>query len=111
MNPYTLPDLPYDYSALEPHISGAIMELHHGKHHAAYVKQSDGVLDQLDGARRKEDFSPAAALGGSLACRLPGPILQSIFWQNIAPKSGGTTSGDFVNTLQRDFGNFERFRK
>jgi len=111
MNPYTLPDLPYDYSALEPHISGAIMELHHGKHHAAYVKNSNEVLDKLDEARRKEDFSRVAALERTLAFNLSGHILHSIFWQNMAPKGGGTPSGDFVNALQRDFGNFERFRK
>jgi hypothetical protein len=54
MNPYTLPELPYDYSALEPHISGKIMELHHGKHHAAYVKNSNEVLEnwmKLDGRK------------------------------------------------------------
>jgi Fe-Mn family superoxide dismutase len=111
MNPYTLPDLPYDYSALEPHISGAIMELHHGKHHAAYVKKSNEVLDKLDEARRKEDFSRVAALERTLAFNLSGHILHSIFWQNMAPKGGGTPSGDFVNALQKDFGNFERFRK
>jgi len=111
MNPYTLPDLPYDYSALEPHISGAIMELHHGKHHAAYVKNSNEVLDKLDEARRKEDFSRVAALERTLAFNLSGHILHSIFWQNMAPKGGGTPSGDFVNALQKDFGNFERFRK
>ena len=111
MNPYTLPDLPYDYSALEPHISGAIMELHHGKHHATYVKNSNEVLDKLDEARRKEDFSRVAALERTLAFNLSGHILHSIFWQNLAPKGGGTPSGDFVNALQKDFGNFERFRK
>jgi Fe-Mn family superoxide dismutase len=111
MNPYTLPDLPYDYSALEPHISGAIMELHHGKHHATYVKNSNEVLDKLDEARQKEDFSRVAALERTLAFNLSGHILHSIFWQNLAPKGGGTPSGDFVNALQKDFGNFERFRK
>jgi superoxide dismutase, Fe-Mn family len=111
MNPYTLPDLPYDYSALEPHISGTIMELHHGKHHATYVKNSNEVLDKLDEARRKEDFSRVAALERTLAFNLSGHILHSIFWQNMAPKGGGTPSGDFVNALQKDFGNFERFRK
>jgi Fe-Mn family superoxide dismutase len=111
MNPYTLPDLPYDYSALEPHISGAILELHHGKHHAAYVKNSNDVLEKLDEARRKEDFSRVAALERTLAFNLSGHILHSIFWQNMAPKGGGIPSGDFVNALQKDFGNFERFRK
>lgn len=111
MNPYTLPDLPYDYSALEPHISGAIMELHHGKHHAAYVKNSNEVLDKLDEARRKEDFSRVAALERTLAFNLSGHILHSILWQNMTPQGGGAPSGEFASAIQTDFGNFERFRK
>lgn len=111
MNSYTLPDLPYDYSALEPHISGAIMALHHGKHHAAYVKNSNEVLEKLDEARRKEDFSRVAALERTLAFNLSGHILHSIFWQNLTPKGGGVPSGDFVSAIQKDFGDFERFRK
>jgi Fe-Mn family superoxide dismutase len=87
------------------------MELHHGKHHATYVKNSNEVLDKLDEARQKEDFSRVAALERSLAFNLSGHILHSIFWQNLAPKGGGPPSGDFVNALQKDFGNFERFRK
>ena len=62
MNRYKLPDLPYDYSALEPHISGKIMELHHSKHHAGYVKSANAVLEQLDEARRKELNGRRAAL-------------------------------------------------
>jgi Fe-Mn family superoxide dismutase len=111
MNPYTLPELPYDYSALEPHISGAIMELHHGKHHAAYVKNSNEVLDKLDEARRKEDFSRVAALERTLAFNLSGHILHSILWQNMTPHGGGAPSGEFAGAIQTDFGNFERFRK
>jgi len=111
MNPYTLPELPYDYSALEPHISGAIMELHHGKHHAAYVKNSNEVLDKLDEARRKEDFSRVAALERTLAFNLSGHILHSILWQNMTPQGGGAPSGEFASAIQTDFGNFERFRK
>jgi Fe-Mn family superoxide dismutase len=111
MNPYTLPDLPYDYSALEPHISGAILQLHHGKHHAAYVKNSNEVLEKLDEARRKEDFSRVAALERTLAFNLSGHILHSILWQNMTPQGGGAPSGEFASAIQTDFGNFERFRK
>jgi Fe-Mn family superoxide dismutase len=111
MNQYVLPDLPYDYSALEPHISGTIIELHHGKHHAAYVKNSNAVLEKLDDARQKEDFSRVAALERTLAFNLSGHILHSILWQNMTPKGGGMPSGDFANALQKDFGGIERFRK
>jgi len=51
MTPYTLPELPYDHAALEPHIDARIMELHHGKHHAAYVAQANKALDNLAEAR------------------------------------------------------------
>jgi Fe-Mn family superoxide dismutase len=111
MNHYVLPDLPYDFSALEPHISGKIMELHHGKHHAAYVKNANAVLDRLDEARSKEDYSGMAALERTLAFNLSGHVLHSILWQNMAPKSGGTPHGDFANAIQKDFGSFDRFRK
>ena len=56
MGQYTLPDLPYDYAALEPHITGEILELHHDKHHAAYVKGANDTLEQLAEARDKGDF-------------------------------------------------------
>jgi superoxide dismutase, Fe-Mn family len=82
MNRYTLPDLSYDYSALEPHISGKIMELHHGKHHASYVKNANAVLDKLDEARQKEDFARLVLLERALAFNLSGHILHSIFWRN-----------------------------
>ena len=111
MSLYTLPDLPYDYSALEPHISGSIMELHHGKHHAAYVRNSNAVLDKLDEARQKEDFSRISDLERTLAFNLSGHVLHSILWQNMTPKGGGVPSGEFAIALQKDFGGFERFRK
>jgi Fe-Mn family superoxide dismutase len=111
MTRYTLPDLPYDYSALEPHISGNIMELHHGKHHAAYVKTANSVLEQLDEARQKDDFARLAALERALAFNLSGHILHSIFWKNMTPKGGSAPQGDFANAIQKDFGDFARFRK
>ena len=111
MKPYTLPDLPYDHSALEPQISGKIMELHHGKHHAAYVKNANSVLEQLDEARQKDDFARLAALERALAFNLSGHILHSIFWKNMISKGGGEPRGDFAGAIQKDFGAFERFRK
>jgi Fe-Mn family superoxide dismutase len=111
MNRYALPDLPYDFGALEPHISGKIMELHHGKHHAAYVKNANTVLDQLDEARQKDDFARLAALEKALAFNLSGHILHSIFWTNMMPKGGGVPQGNFASSIQNDFGGFARFRK
>jgi len=111
MNQYKLPDLPYAYSSLEPHISGKIMELHHAKHHAAYVKAANTALDQLDDARYKEDFSRVSALERTLAFNLSGHILHSIFWQNLMPKGGGEPGGELGSAIQRDFGSFDHFRR
>jgi Fe-Mn family superoxide dismutase len=111
MNRYTLPDLPYDYAALEPHISGKVMELHHAKHHATYVKNANTVLDQLDEARKKDDFARLAALERSLAFNLSGHILHSIFWKNMMSQGGGTPQGDLASAIQKDFGEFGKFRK
>src|SRR5437870_13607614 len=111
MNRHTLPDLPYDYNALGPLISGKIMELHHGKHHAAYVKNANSVLEQLDESRAKDDFARLAALERALAFNLSGHILHSIFWKNLAPKGDGAPHGDFAAAIDNDFAGFQRFRK
>jgi Fe-Mn family superoxide dismutase len=111
MLPYTLPDLDYDFGALEPHISGAIMELHHGKHHAAYVKNANETLMRLDEARTMEDFTRLAALERALAFNLSGHILHSIFWKNLTPKGGDAPSGDLARLITRDFGSFQSFKE
>lgn len=111
MDHYTLPDLPYDYSALEPHVSGKIMELHHGKHHATYVKTANSVLNELAAAREKEDYTRLTALERALAFNLSGHILHSIFWKNLTPQGGGAPDGDLAKAVERDFGGFQRFRK
>src|SRR5688572_20640563 len=110
MTQYVLPDLPYDFGALEPHISGKIIELHHGKHHAAYVKNANKVLDQLDEARDDDDMSRIAALERALAFNLSGHVLHSIFWQNMKPDGGGEPHGELRAAIARDFGGFDRFR-
>jgi len=109
--PYTLPDLPYDYGALEPHVSGQIMELHHDKHHAAYVTGANTALEKLDAARGGEDLSSIWKLEADLAFHLSGHVLHSLFWTNLSPAGGGQPEGDVADQLQRDFGGFERFKK
>ena len=111
MPKYTLPELPYDFGALEPHISGQIMELHHGKHHATYVKSANEVLEQFDQARSKGDLSRIPSLEKSLAFNLSGHILHSILWMNMMPKGGGQPEGDLRAALERDFGGFDAFKK
>ena len=80
MTKYTLPDLPYDYGALEPHYSGQILELHHDKHHAGYVAGANATLDLLTEAREKGDFSGIVGLEKTLAFNVSGHVLHSIFW-------------------------------
>ena len=108
---YRLPELPYDYAALEPHISGRIMELHHDKHHATYVEGANKTLEQLDEARDKADFTRLAALEKALAFNLSGHVLHSLFWQNMAPKAGGRPEGDLAAAIDRDFESFDKFKK
>lgn len=111
MPQYVLPDLSYDYGALEPHISGKIMELHHDKHHAAYVKGANAALEQLDEARHKEDFTRVAALERRLAFNLSGHILHSVFWRNLRPRGAPEPGGAVAAAITRDFGSFRGFRK
>jgi len=111
MPTYILPDLRYDYGALEPHISGKIMELHHDKHHAGYVKGANEALEKLDEARHKEDFRLLGAHEKALAFNLSGHVLHSLFWQNLTPKGGGRPNGPLGEALKRDFGGFDQFRR
>jgi Fe-Mn family superoxide dismutase len=107
---YVLPDLDYDFGALEPHISGQIMELHHGKHHKGYVDNANDTLDKLEEARGKKDFSRIAGLEKSLAFNLSGHVLHSIFWKNLVSEGGEAPSGELARLIVRDFGSFEGFR-
>lgn len=108
---YFLPDLPYDYGALEPYISGEIMELHHDKHHASYVKGANTALDKLAAARDEDDFSAISKLQKDLAFNLSGHVLHSLLWENLSPDGGGEPTGALAEQLGTDFGGFERFRR
>jgi Fe-Mn family superoxide dismutase len=111
MATYTLPELRYDYSALEPHISGRIMELHHDKHHAGYVKGANTALDRIAEARDKGHFEDIGALEKALAFNLSGHVLHSAFWQNLAPKAGGRPQGELGAAIGEEFGSFEILQK
>jgi Fe-Mn family superoxide dismutase len=111
MSKYVLPDLRYDFGALEPHISGRIMELHHGKHHATYVKGANETLEQLDEARLKSDFTRLGALEKALAFNLSGHILHSLFWQNLTPRGEDRPHGSLAEAIDHDFGNFDAFKR
>jgi Fe-Mn family superoxide dismutase len=111
MAEYKLPELPYDVSALEPHISGKIMALHHGKHHAAYVKGANAAIERLQEARETGNFTQIAALERALAFNVSGHVLHSLFWTNLTPKGGGLPGGELAGAIDRDFGGFDRFKK
>ena len=109
---YELPDLPYAYDALEPHISAEIMELHHDKHHATYVAGANAALEALEEERNGEaNPDRLRALSKNLAFNLGGHTNHSIFWKNMAPNAGGTPTGAIAEAIDRDFGSFEAFKK
>ena len=91
---YSLPELPYDYAALEPHYSAEVLELHHDKHHKAYVDGANTALDKLDQARTKDEFGTINQLQKNLAFHLSGHVLHSMFWENLSPDGGGRPEGD-----------------
>lgn len=111
MGQYTLPDLPYDYSALEPYTSGQILELHHDKHHANYVKGANETLEKLEAARANDKFDAIVGLQKTLAFNLSGHVLHSIFWSNLSPDGGDKPDGDLAAAIDQSFGSFDAFRK
>jgi superoxide dismutase, Fe-Mn family len=110
MTTYSLPDLPYDYAALEPSVSGQIMELHHDKHHAAYVAGANATLDRLVNAREDDSYVDIVGLEKTLAFNVSGHVLHSIFWENISPDGGGKPDGSLGAAIDESFGSFDKFR-
>jgi Fe-Mn family superoxide dismutase len=109
MATYSLPDLSYDYGALEPHISAQIMELHHSKHHQAYVAGANTALEQLEEARDKNEFSNINKFQKDLAFHLAGHVNHTIFWQNLSPEGGGDPTSELREAILKDFGSFDNF--
>lgn len=107
---YSLPDLNYDYAALEPHISARIMELHHSKHHQAYVTGANAALAAMEEARATDNFGNLPKLQKDLAFNLGGHVNHSIFWKNLSAE-GGEASGELLAAIAEYFGSYEAFTK
>ncbi len=110
MTKYELPELDYAYDALEPHIAGEIMELHHSKHHANYVNGANTALEKLAAAREAGDFAGVTGLSKDLAFNLGGHTNHSLFWKLLSPNGGGQPTGGLAEAIERDFGSFEKFQ-
>src|SRR5882724_9190342 len=108
--PYKLPELPYDFSALEPVISGEIMQLHYSKHHNAYVTNLNAALEKYHEAEAKGDVAAMIGLQQAIRFNGGGHVNHSIFWTNLAPVGkggGGAPAGDLAKEIQQAFGSVE----
>ncbi len=108
---YTLPELPYDYSALEPYVSGKIMELHHDKHHQAYVNGANQALEQIHDAAESGNVAQSNLLEKNLAFNLAGHKNHTIFWKNMAPSIGQEPTGELKAAIEDQFCSFEGFQR
>lgn len=108
---HTLPDLPYDYNALEPYIAADIMQLHHTKHHNTYVNNLNVAEEKLAEAVATNDVSQIIQLQPALKFNGGGHLNHSIFWEVLSPKGGGEPTGDLMETIRRDFESFENMKK
>jgi len=115
---YTLPDLPYDHSALEPHIDGRTMEIHHGKHHQAYITKANGALEahpELAAKSVEELIGDLAALPEGIRAAIRnnggGHANHSLFWTILGPNGGGEPSGALSEAISSTFGSFDAFKE
>jgi superoxide dismutase, Fe-Mn family len=107
----TLPALPYAYDALEPYVSASIMQIHHQKHHAAYVANFNKALESLDAAQSAGDVAALVGLQAALTFNGGGHVNHALFWQNLAPaKDAGAPAGELLAALVRDFGSLDAFK-
>ncbi|MCB1181475.1 MAG: superoxide dismutase [Chlamydiia bacterium] len=109
---YTLPNLPYNYNALEPVISAEIMEFHHKKHHNGYVTNLNKALLDYEKAEESGDLETMISLQSAIKFNGGGHINHSIFWTNLAPigKGGGEfPKGEFADKLIAQYGSFDAF--
>ncbi len=109
MRKVELPPLPYDADALEPYYDARTVELHHGKHHQAYVTGLNAALDKLAAARAAGDFGAIKHLEREVAFHGGGHILHSIFWTNLRQGGGGQPDGALADAVGREFGSYAAF--
>lgn len=107
---HKLPDLPYDYSALEPHIDAATMEIHHSRHHNTYVTKLNEAEEALGAALASGDNATAVKLTGAINFNGGGHANHSMFWTTLSPDGGGAPSGELAAAIDDSFGSFSAFQ-
>jgi Fe-Mn family superoxide dismutase len=114
---YSVPDLPYDYDALEPHIDEATMRVHHDKHHQAYVDKANAALEGTEWADKEveEVLENLSSLPDDKQAPVRnnagGHYNHSLFWQMLSPDGGGEPSGDLADAINEKFGSFSDFQE
>jgi Fe-Mn family superoxide dismutase len=108
---YILPDLPYPYDALEPHMDEETVRIHHDMHHNGYVNGLNKALEKLEEAREKQDFDLIKHWERELAFNGAGHMLHTLYWESMSPDGGGQPRGKLAAQIERDFGGLESFVK
>lgn len=109
---FELPELPYDFDALEPVISAEIMKLHWDKHHRGYVTNLNAALEKYAAAESKNDLAEMIFLDSAIKFNGGGHVNHSIFWTNLAPQGkggGGKPEGALLEAITKTFESFEKF--
>lgn len=108
---HVLPDLPYAYDALEPHLDAATLRLHHQKHHGGALRGLNRTESQLAENAEKGDFSKSRELCRALAYYGSSHELHSIFWTNMKADGGGSAEGELAKRIAEDFGSLSAFEQ
>ncbi|EON75293.1 Manganese superoxide dismutase [Lunatimonas lonarensis] len=110
---FELPALPYDFNALEPHIDAKTMEIHHGKHHNAYVTNLNAAVDGTPLAGKSLEDIMASISSASPAVRNNGGghYNHALFWTILSPNGGGAPSGDLAKAIDAKFGSFDKLKE
>ncbi|MBK8555653.1 MAG: superoxide dismutase [Lewinellaceae bacterium] len=110
---FVLPNLPYAFDALEPHVDARTMEIHHGKHHAAYVNNLNAAVQgtDLEGKSLEDLFAGVSKLSPAVRNNGGGHWNHSMFWEIMSPNGGGMPSGDLAAAIDRDFGSLDNLKQ